>query len=124
MAILAIVGRLKFYDFDLLSRTCDKIASRFDITGVVSGGARGADTLGERWARARQLPMDVFLPDWQKYGRAGGPIRNNLIAKAADLFVAFYDGSDGGTRSFVQNACPPCKLRGWVIPLTPEHRRD
>jgi len=67
------------------------------VTEIVSGGARGVDRLGERYARQRGLPCTVFPAQWGKYGKSAGPIRNAEMAKYADYGVAVWDGESRGT---------------------------
>ena len=76
----------------------------FDITEVVSGHARGADSLGERFAQEAGLPLKLFPAEWDKHGRAAGPIRNNQMAAYADALIALWDGDSKGTRHMIQQA--------------------
>lgn len=70
--------------------------SEFEITEVVSGGCRGVDQLGERWAREHNIPIKQFPADWQKYGKRAGPIRNRLMGEYADAGVILaYPDSRG-----------------------------
>jgi hypothetical protein len=82
-----------------------------EITKIVSGGAKGADSLAEIYAEKYQLPLIVFKPDWQKYGRGAGIVRNREIIEAADMVVAFWDGSSKGTASSLKFA----KSKGILI---------
>ena len=72
------------------------VASKFSITEVVSGCARGADKLGERWANLRNLPVKRFPADWNNYGKAAGPVRNRQMRDYADALIVFiWDKSRG-----------------------------
>lgn len=62
-----------------------------DIT-VVSGKARGADTLGEQYAKEHGYSIQYFPADWERYGKAAGYLRNTEMAKNADALVAFWTG--------------------------------
>lgn len=64
---------------------------------LVSGGARGADKLGENFADEHQLEKIIFPAEWKKYGAAAGPIRNKLIVEDCDEVIAFWDGKSTGT---------------------------
>lgn len=55
--------------------------SAFDITEVVSGCAPGADAGGEEWAKLRNIPVKRFPAEWDRHGRAAGPLRNEAMAK-------------------------------------------
>lgn len=78
--------------------------SGFEITYVVSGKARGVDTLGEQWAEARGIPVLSFPANWDKYGKAAGAIRNKEMAENADALIAIWDGVSLGTGNMVSAA--------------------
>jgi predicted Rossmann fold nucleotide-binding protein DprA/Smf involved in DNA uptake len=80
------------------------LASGFPITEVVSGGAPGIDSLGERWAEKNGIPVTRFQADWKRYGRRAGPIRNTEMAGYADAVIAVWDGRSRGTRNIIQLA--------------------
>lgn len=80
-------------------------ASGFAITVVLSGGARGVDRLGERWAAQRQIPVERFLADWDRYDLAAGEIRNReMVAARAEALVALWDGVSRGTNNCIDEA--------------------
>ncbi len=64
---------------------------------VISGGARGVDTIAAQRARARGLEVVEYLAQWDKYGRGAGYRRNHQIVDDAALVVAFWDGRSKGT---------------------------
>ena len=78
--------------------------SEFDIKTVVSGQARGADRLGERWARENEINLKVFPAEWDKYGRAAGIIRNKEMAEHANALIAIWDGKSRGTGNMINEA--------------------
>ena len=78
--------------------------SGFVITEVVSGGARGVDTLGEQYAKEHSLSCKRFPADWSKYGRAAGPIRNEQMAEYAEALVALPVKTSKGTRHMIKAA--------------------
>lgn len=71
---------------------------------IISGGAKGADTLGERFAKIYQCPITVFKPDWDKYGKSAGFIRNQTIVDDCDIVLAFWDGKSRGTANTIERA--------------------
>ncbi|MDR3174961.1 MAG: DUF2493 domain-containing protein [Desulfovibrio sp.] len=71
------------------------------ITEVVSGGARGVDSLARLYARERALPFTLFAADWEKYGKRAGPMRNMKMADYADFGIAVWDGSSLGTAHMI-----------------------
>lgn len=76
-----------------------------DPACIVSGGARGADAAGERYADRHSLPVHVDEPDWETHGKAAGHRRNLRMAHKADAVVAFWDGQSSGTRSMIEYGC-------------------
>lgn len=78
--------------------------SRFNITEIISGGARGVDLLAERYAAQNNIPCRVFEADWNTHKKAAGPIRNAEMAKHADALIAIWDGESRGTRNMIETA--------------------
>ena len=77
-----------------------EIQNEYDII-VLSGGCRGADLIGERYAREKGYKVEKYPADWQKYGRSAGPKRNEEMAKISDLVICFWDGKSRGTKSMI-----------------------
>ena len=100
--IVIIAGSRAFGDYDLLRRQCDKVLSGIHVDGILCGGCRGADALGKRYAEERGIPVTSYPANWEKYGRAAGPIRNKQMAADADMLVAFWDGQSRGTHSMIK----------------------
>jgi len=94
---LAVVGSRTFNDYHILKSTLDPLVESFGITTIVSGGAKGADTLAEKYAKEYVLHLIVFPADWDTHGKRAGYIRNVDIWNNADLGVAFWDGQSKGT---------------------------
>ena len=69
----------------------------FEITEVVSGGARGVDTLGERWALDNGIAVRRFPANWAKYGPRAGYMRNVEMEEYGDALIAVWDGASPGT---------------------------
>ncbi len=69
---------------------------------VISGGAKGADTLGERYANENGFTIERYLPDWRQHGKKAGPIRNREMAEVADYVICFWDGRSRGTKSMIE----------------------
>ena len=68
---------------------------------LVHGGARGADTLAHRWAKAHGIDVEVHPANWTKHQKAAGPIRNQeMVDSGLDLLIAFPGGS--GTAHMVR----------------------
>jgi len=74
---------------------------------VVSGAARGADTLGELWAEYMGFPVvqyPVTEQDWNTHGKKAGILRNVEMAKVGDVLLAFWDGKSPGTKHMINEA--------------------
>ena len=74
---------------------------------IVSGGARGADKLGERYAAERGYGLKIFPADWNRYGKRAGYLRNEQMAQYADVCICFWDGESRGTKHMIDlsNRC-------------------
>jgi len=75
--------------------------SGYKITNVISGAARGVDQLGEMYARLNNIPLTSMPADWDKYGKAAGPIRNAEMGKVADAAVIVWDGKSRGSKNMM-----------------------
>lgn len=85
--------------------------SNIDITEVVSGGAKGVDSIGEKWAKRRNLPIKRFNALWSEFGKRAGMIRNVQMAGYADALIAIWDGESNGTKHMIEQA----KKEGLVV---------
>jgi len=93
---IIIAGSRTITDINILIEAINK--SGFEITcadEIVSGGARGVDSLGEQYAKEHNIPLTVFKPDWKKHGIKGGVIRNTQMSKYADCAIVVHCGSKG-----------------------------
>ena len=100
-----IAGTRTFDDYDLLCKYVDiKLSNICQSIEIVSGGARGADALGERYAKDRGYKLRVFPADWNKYGKRAGYLRNVQMAEYADALIAFWDGKSRGTANMIAEA--------------------
>jgi hypothetical protein len=121
---IAVVGSRNWKDEMLIQH---KIFEYFYgnpiIYDFISGGANGVDKIAEKWIdylndekyiiwrnpNAEYLPRQktkkiIFLPDWDKYGKSAGYIRNKLIVEEADKIIAFWDGHSKGTKHTIDLA--------------------
>ena len=78
--------------------------SGFEITEVVSGGARGADRLGEAYAKNNGIALKVMPADWDKFGKGAGYRRNEDMARYAEGLIALWDGKSRGTMHMIEIA--------------------
>jgi hypothetical protein len=99
---VAIVGGRDFDDYEQFKSCVD--GEKIKFKSIVTGGARGVDTLAERYAKEIGVPVKIYWPDWTNYGKAAGPIRNKQIIEGADCVIAFWDEKSPGTRSSIKIA--------------------
>ena len=83
---------------------CIKNIRKENTLIFVSGGARGADALGERYAKENGFKVERYPAHWEKYGKSAGPKRNEKMAQIADYIICFWDGISPGTKSMIQFA--------------------
>lgn len=112
-----IAGSRDFDDFPKLMNSCTNILSKIteqhndlDKIRIVSGAARGADRLGEQYAKVVGYEVSRFPADWDTFGRAAGYVRNTEMAKYAiadgnyGVLIAFWDGKSKGTKHMIDLA--------------------
>lgn len=99
-----IAGGRYFDNYELLSTKCDKILQNQDDVTIISGGAKGADSLGEKYAKERGYTIEIFPAKWNEYGKKAGMIRNVEMADSSDSLIAFWDGKSKGTKHMIDKA--------------------
>lgn len=86
----------------------DYIKNVDDNVEIVSGHCRGADMLGEQYAKDHNIPVVVFPADWNTYGKRAGYIRNKQMAEYASeengVLIAFPIGEARGTKLMIKLA--------------------
>ena len=97
MSNVAIIGSSDFKNKELLDTTMKKIQEQNTITKIISGGAKGADTMGVQWANKNNIETLVFYPNFKKHKRAYH-FRNRQIVIQSDLIVAFWNGYSTRTK--------------------------
>lgn len=111
---IIIAGSRNFSDYELLVCVADQIISELNCHNetiqIISGGAVGADQLGERYAKQRGYRCMRFPADWNKYGRRAGYLRNLQMAEHAisddshGVLIALWDGESKGTGHMINIA--------------------
>ncbi len=95
---IAIIGSRGLKEIDLEKYIPDNVSE------IVSGGAKGVDTMAKNFANSKGIKLTEFLPEYEKYGRAA-PLKRNLeIIDYADEVIAFWDGKSRGTKFVIDNS--------------------
>lgn len=95
-------NKIPFDDYGLVVQSVQR--SGFNITEVVCGQAIGVDKLGDQWASANDCEvryMPVTPEEWNKYGKAAGPMRNRRMAEYCDAAIIIWDGVSPGSRNMI-----------------------
>ena len=102
---IIIAGSRSFLNYSFLEQECDRIIGDYpDKITIVSGGAKGADRLGELYAEERGYNINRYPAEWDKYGKSAGYRRNEVMAQNADALFAFWDGESKGTGHMIDLA--------------------
>ena len=99
-----IAGGRDFNDYDLLCQKIDKILSKQTDIEIVSGRAKGADQLGERYAKEHGYFIKMFPADWNRYNKQAGYIRNEDMANYADALIIFWNNESKGSQHMINIA--------------------
>lgn len=99
-----IAGSRDFRNYSLLREKCDLILSEKNNVEIVSGGARGADKMGEFYANEKNFDVRVFPADWDQFGKSAGFMRNKQMAEYANMLICFWDGQSKGTQHMINLA--------------------
>ena len=130
---IIIAGGRDFEDFSLMETEFIKYVMERglqlnDVT-IISGTARGADTVAIRLAEKHHINLIKMSADWDRWGKSAGYRRNTDMANVADGVIAFWDGKSKGTGHMIDIATQK-NLILEVVPYgrdiltftTPEHR--
>ena len=106
---LALVGSRDYTNYSQFKSVINKTLKKWnkkisDVTLVISGGAKGADTLAEQWANEYKKPMTTFIPDWKAFGKGAGIMRNTDIVNWCTHMIAFPSIKGKGTQDSIQKA--------------------
>ena len=100
---------MPFALYPLIDQAVQK--SGFNVTEVVCGMARGADTFGAKWAYHHGIPITKFPAQWDEYGKRAGPVRNKLMGDYCDAGIGFIWPNSRGSehmRNYLQHLNKPC----------------
>lgn len=101
--ICIIAGSRDVQDFRVVEQAFNAASLQLPaVTEIVSGTARGVDRLGEQLTGVKNIPVQRFPADWDKYGKGAGHIRNKQMADYADVLIAIWDGKSKGTDNMIK----------------------
>ena len=109
---LIIAGSRGFVDYELMKGVCDKLFKKKPFT-VISGGARGADKLAERYAKEKGIDCRVIEADWGRLGKKAGYLRNKVMREEGQALLAFWDGQSRGTSHMIDL----CMIEGLPVKI-------
>ena len=106
MTRLLVCGSRDFGEHGIVHAVLEGLTFAYDIECVMQGGANGADSAAEFWTVGRKLDTVTFFADWERYGPAAGPLRNQRMLDKGrpDLVVAFINkplAESKGTKNMV-----------------------
>lgn len=101
-----VCGSRDFNDYKKLEEELDEWRFKDqgrEYTSLIHGAARGADRLAGIYGKSLGIPVLSFPADWNKHGRAAGPIRNEQMLSEGkpDIVFAFWDGKSIGTKHMI-----------------------
>lgn len=103
-----VVAGCRIYDnYDEAKSYISSCLSELKIDSEItflSGCCKGADALGERYAKEYGYEIIKYPPQWDKYGKAAGIKRNIEMARNCDFIICFWDGRSKGTGSLIKQA--------------------
>lgn len=99
-----IAGGRDFNDFRKLSEVCMYMLQNKSNVEIVSGTCKGADKLGEQFAKFAGHSLKQFPASWDEFGKAAGFLRNKEMAEYADALIVFWDGQSKGTKHMIDLA--------------------
>ena len=96
-----IAGSRDITDYNIVYEAVNNSGVAPYITEIVSGGARGVDKLGELYAKNNNIPVKIFLADWNTYNKSAGYKRNLEMGNYADYLIAVWNGESKGTKHMI-----------------------
>lgn len=79
--IVLVTGSREWTDRDYVWKMLDEFDTKHMILGIIEGEARGVDTFAREWAEHRERPFEPHAPEWERYGKGAGPIRNGVMLR-------------------------------------------
>lgn len=91
-----------YYEAESYIDLCLSNIKKYNQIIIISGGAAGADKIGEMYADANKMKCERYLPEWEKFGKSAGLRRNYMMVKNSDYVICFWDRKSRGTKSTIE----------------------
>lgn len=103
---LVIAGSRGLNNYDTISSYIDNYLRTSNVkpASIISGGAKGVDTIAMIYSRSNNIPFKLFPANWKEHGKAAGHKRNRLMAEEGTHLLAFWDGESKGTKNMIDTA--------------------
>ena len=99
--VVMVCGSRSISNFSKIFRCIEEALSYWGLSKdqiiILHGGARGVDSIAGYWAKKNNIPVEVIKPDWKRYGKRAGFIRNSWLVNKADYVIAIWDSKSRGT---------------------------
>ena len=105
MIHLAVVGGRDYADYDNFKRIITEYVGEIGTPStIISGGAKGVDTMAKLWTKENNIELIEFKPDWATHGKAAGILRNTDIIEASSHVLALPTKKSIGTHDSIRKA--------------------
>ena len=103
---IAVVGSRHFTDYAYVKNILDYYLAANEIDAIITGDAAGADTLAAKYAKKNDILCKRHVANWEKHGKAAGPIRNGFVVEECHMMIAFrIEGEENrGTNNAIKQA--------------------
>ena len=79
-------------------------ACPWNVTTIISGNARGVDSLAIQYAKEHNINVEIYPANWERDGKSAGYKRNTVMAFKAEALIALWDGHSVGTKHMIDTA--------------------
>ena len=123
MIYILIAGTRNYTHYETFCKKITDFLERKNISNndiiIVEGGASGVDALAKRYALEHRIKYKEYKADWNKYGKAAGPIRNqqmvDIIKENNGMSIFIWDGKSRGTQDCIKRATEARILKEIII---------
>lgn len=108
--VLLVCGTRTIKDMAFVWTTVEKVWLNNDFDLLLEGGAEGVDEDSGMWADFHKINHMKLHPQWKKYGKAAGVIRNSVMVEICTKGIALWDGKSKGTKDTIDKLRKANKL--------------